>query len=53
MRVNDQSEAAPAAEQPAASVGFDWKGELKGVFWLVLAVLGALSLVAKPFFIPS
>jgi len=31
----------------------DWWGEVKGIFWLVVAVLGFHSLVAKPFYIPS
>lgn len=31
----------------------DWWGELKGLIWLVLAVLAFHSLVAKPFYIPS
>ncbi|CAM3233825.1 Signal peptidase I [Sphingomonas antarctica] len=31
----------------------DWKAEAKGIFWLVLAVLGFHSFVAKPFYIPS
>ncbi|UYY57573.1 signal peptidase I [Sphingomonas sp. S2-65] len=31
----------------------DWLAELRGVVWLVLAVLGFHSLVAKPFYIPS
>ena len=31
----------------------DWKSEAKGIFWLVLAVLGFHSFVAKPFYIPS
>lgn len=31
----------------------DWWGEAKGIFWLVVAVLGFHSLVAKPFYIPS
>lgn len=31
----------------------DWWAEAKGVFWLVLAVLGFHSFVAKPFYIPS
>jgi len=31
----------------------DWWAEAKGVFWLVVAVLGFHSLVAKPFYIPS
>lgn len=33
--------------------GTDWWGEARGVFWLVLAVLGFHSLIAKPFYIPS
>lgn len=33
--------------------GTDWWGEIKGLIWLVLAVLGFHSLVAKPFYIPS
>ena len=31
----------------------DWWGEAKGVFWLLLAVLGFHSFIAKPFYIPS
>ena len=31
----------------------DWWGEIKGIFWLILIVLGFHSLVAKPFYIPS
>jgi len=31
----------------------DWWGEVKGIFWLILAVLGFHSLIAKPFYIPS
>ncbi len=36
-----------------AKSGVDWWAETKGVFWLVLAVLGFHSFVAKPFYIPS
>jgi len=31
----------------------DWWGEIKGIVWLVLAVLGFHSFIAKPFYIPS
>lgn len=31
----------------------DWWAEAKGLIWLVVAVLGFHSLVAKPFYIPS
>ena len=33
--------------------GTDWWGEIKGIFWLVLAVLAFHSFIAKPFYIPS
>jgi signal peptidase I len=33
--------------------GTDWWGELKAIFWLILAVLAFHSFVAKPFYIPS
>lgn len=39
---------------PAASTAnVDWWGEIKGIFWLILAVLGFHSFIAKPFYIPS
>lgn len=38
---------------PDAKRKTDWKGELKGIAWLVLAVLGFHSFIAKPFYIPS
>jgi signal peptidase I len=31
----------------------DWVGEIRSIFFLILAVLGFHSLVAKPFYIPS
>ncbi|MES2288989.1 MAG: signal peptidase I [Pseudomonadota bacterium] len=31
----------------------DWVGEAKSIFWLILAVLGFHSFIAKPFYIPS
>jgi signal peptidase I len=46
----------PSASAPAAAPakqGTDWWGEIKAIFWLVLAVLTFHSLVAKPFYIPS
>ena len=47
-------ETAPSpAPAPAAKKGTDWWSEAKGIFWLVLAVLGFHSFVAKPFYIPS
>ncbi|QKR98765.1 signal peptidase I [Sphingomonas sp. CL5.1] len=43
----------PAAEEAAPRRGVDWRGELRGMFWLILAVLGFHSFIAKPFYIPS
>ena len=31
----------------------DWWGEIKSIFWLLLAVLAFHSFIAKPFYIPS
>ncbi|CAN5431660.1 signal peptidase I [soil metagenome] len=41
---------APLAAKPATT---DWWGEVKGILWLILAVLGFHSFIAKPFYIPS
>ncbi|WP_375288820.1 signal peptidase I [Sphingomonas sp.] len=44
-----ESEAPETGKRP----GTDWWAEAKGIFWLILAVLGFHSFVAKPFYIPS
>jgi signal peptidase I len=46
----DETAGAGAEPKPA---GTDWWGEIKAIFWLVLAVLAFHSFVAKPFYIPS
>jgi signal peptidase I len=58
--VNDLAENLPRTGEPPANDqpgrrrgGFDWWGEAKGLFWLILAVLGFHSFLAKPFYIPS
>ena len=43
--------SAPADEKPKR--GTDWWGEVKGIFTLLLVVLGFHSFIAKPFYIPS
>jgi signal peptidase I len=52
-----RSAAVPAADTAASRVparrGTDWWGEVKGIFWLIVIVLGFHSFVAKPFYIPS
>ncbi len=61
IAMNDQPDPlTPAASEPAADApakpkkaGTDWWGEIKAVFWLILAVLGFHSFIAKPFYIPS
>jgi len=40
-------------EEAIAQTRTDWWAEARGILWLVLAVLGFHSLIAKPFFIPS
>ena len=48
------SDPAVSMKKPEkAKAGTDWWGEIKGLFWLILAVLAFHSLVAKPFYIPS
>lgn len=45
--------AAQAAPKAKRSGGAYWWGELVGIFWLIVIVLGFHSFVAKPFYIPS
>lgn len=56
----NQSNAAVADDETGGNKtaksdrkGTNWWAEIKGIFWLVLAVLAFHSLVAKPFYIPS
>jgi signal peptidase I len=54
--VTTETIAETPAEEPVATTEkkkTDWKAEAKGIFWLVLAVLGFHSFIAKPFYIPS
>ncbi len=46
----DEASASDDGEPPHRT---DWWGEIKGLFWLVIAVLGFHTLIAKPFYIPS
>ena len=45
--------AADAAAAPPPKKQTDWWGEIKAIFWLILAVLAFHSFIAKPFYIPS
>lgn len=59
MKIEPAPDAAGPVEasgQPEARPGkpkTDWWGEIKGIFWLLLIVLGFHSFIAKPFYIPS
>ena len=43
----------PYRPAPNRAKKTDWAAEAKGIFWLILAVLGFHSFIAKPFYIPS
>jgi signal peptidase I len=48
------AESGDASKTPAPTKPkTDWWGEIKGLLWLLLVVLGFHSFVAKPFYIPS
>jgi signal peptidase I len=49
----EPAKPAGSAVAPPKTQGTDWWGEIKAIFWLVLAVLAFHSFVAKPFYIPS
>lgn len=51
-----EPDAAPAAApqpDPTAKDKVDWIAEIRGLAWMLLAVLAFHSLIAKPFYIPS
>ena len=45
-------DSAPASVDPAKDK-VDWPGEVRGLIWMLLAVLAFHSFIAKPFYIPS
>ncbi len=49
----DKNKSRGSRKGASKSGGTDWAAEARGILWLVLAVLGFHSLVAKPFYIPS
>ncbi len=57
IRVTPPTEQISATDAPAtkpsAKEPVDWWAEIKGVFWLLVAVLAFHSFIAKPFYIPS
>ncbi len=50
---NDRDDTPPGPAEESVKPAVDWMGEVKGIFWLILAVLGFHSFIAKPFYIPS
>lgn len=50
---NSNPATPPAASQQKQSWGAAAWAEIKGMFWLLLAVLAFHSFIAKPFYIPS
>lgn len=48
-----QSEAPAPAPIAADKEKVDWIGEIRGLAWMLLAVLAFHSFIAKPFYIPS
>lgn len=53
MGASHRVDQRPADAVTAPPKKIDWAHELKQAFWLVLAVLGVHSFIAKPFYIPS
>ncbi len=55
--MSEPSAPAPAPAEPDAAAdaddGIDWLAEIKGLAWMLAAVLAFHSIVAKPFYIPS
>ncbi len=49
---NIETPTAPDAAPKRSRLGALW-AEIKGLFWLLVAVLGFHSFIAKPFYIPS
>lgn len=45
--------ATPPVESSRPKDKVDWKTEVRGLAWLILAVLGFWTFIAKPFYIPS
>jgi signal peptidase I len=54
LSLGETPEPVPAPTKATdAAKPIDWWAEIKGIFWLLLAVLGFHSFIAKPFYIPS
>ena len=47
------AETATLESAAVAKAKTNWLHEANGIFWLIMAVLGFHSFIAKPFYIPS
>jgi signal peptidase I len=53
VALDPANEPVDTRTPPASARRTDWWAELRGIVWLVLAVLGFHTFIAKPFYIPS
>ncbi len=53
MAVTDETQTPGEEASQEEHRKTDWLGELRSIAWLILAVLGFHSFIAKPFYIPS
>jgi signal peptidase I len=53
MTEDSENSLGGSGETAKAKPATDWWGEIKAIFWLIVAVLAFHSFVAKPFYIPS
>ena len=51
--ITEPIEANEVAPPEKSADKVDWLGELRGLVWMLLAVLAFHSFIAKPFYIPS
>ncbi len=53
VEVSPQSTVGQSPNDKTKADKIDWLGEIRGLFWMLLAVLAFHSFLAKPFYIPS
>jgi len=53
VALDPANEPVEARNAPKPARRTDWWAEMRGIVWLVLAVLGFHTFIAKPFYIPS
>jgi signal peptidase I len=53
VALDPASEPVETSTAPLPKRRTDWWAEVRGIFWLIVAVLGFHTFIAKPFYIPS